>query len=259
MRFEQSNEETGQGRAAAIEDVGKTIFGIARLETCVHAAGLKIFTVGATRDFQVLVLSRSPDFNVVGFGAGESHIARAEEDDAIMKTKLLQNCFSMGDHLFQFIIAVLRLHQLDEFDFVELVHADHAARADASRSRFGAEAWAVGAIVNGKLILFENFLTMNIRDRGFRGGKEVKLAHGGIIKAFLNRIGLVHKFGELADTDHAMAANNVGRRNFGITVVGGVQLEQVLNQGAFEAGAPIRVKKKAAPGELCAALKIDEL
>src|SRR5688500_7261104 len=99
---------------------------------------------------------------------------------------------------------------------------------------------------------------MNVRDRRFSGGKEVELAHRVSIEAFLHGVGLVDKFRKLSDADHALPIDNVRRRNFGVAVFRGVEVEEILDQRAFEAGAPIGVEKETAAAEFGAAREIDE-
>src|SRR5581483_11368031 len=70
---------------------------------------------------------------------------------------------------------------------------------------------------------------------------------------------LVEKFRELPHARHAIARNDIRRRNLGITVLAGVQVEQELNQRAFQPRAPVRVKQKAAARQLGAARKIHQL
>ncbi len=72
----------------------------------------------------------------------------------------------------------------------------------------------------------------------------------GGVEAFLDGVGLILELGELPDPEHAVAADNVGRRDFGVAVLGGVKVEQELDEGALEFGAPVGVKHEAAAGEL---------
>src|SRR5581483_5956923 len=146
------------------------------------------------------------------------------------------------------LVAMLGLDDLDELDLVELMNANHAASADARRTGFRAEARAVGAVINGELLLRQNFFAMDVGDRRLRGGQQVELAERAGILTLPDGVGLVDELGELADTGHAIPANNVGWRNFRITMFSRVQFEQKLNQRALQLCAPIGVKQEAAAG-----------
>ena len=225
MCFEERDEKSRERGTTAVQDVRKAVFACGAFETGVHAAGLEIFAVGAARNFQVLILARSPDLDVIGFGAGETHVACAEENDVVMEAELLEDSFGIYHHFFEFLVAVLRFDQLDEFDFVELVNANHAACADSGGASFSAEARAISAIINRELIFLENFLAMNVRNGRLGGGKEIEIALGAGVEAFLDRVGLVHELWELSNANHAMATDDVRRRDFGIAVMGGVQIQ----------------------------------
>src|ERR1041385_5200728 len=112
------------------------VFSIFRLEAKVHAACLEIFTIGNTRNFKIAPLPRRPDLDVIGLCAGESHVTSAQEDDPVMQTQLLQNAFGVRNHFLVLGIALLRFRDFYQFNFVELMNADHSASADACCSSF---------------------------------------------------------------------------------------------------------------------------
>jgi hypothetical protein len=66
-------------------------------------------------------------------------------------------------------------------------------------------------------------------------------------------------FGKLADADQAVLADHERRRNFGVTVLGDVQIEQKLDQRPLQARAPVGVEQKAAAGKFCGPRKIHQL
>ncbi len=74
---------------------GKLILAAFGFVTHRHAAGLEIFAIGAARNFEILVLARCPNFDVVGHGAGETHITGAELHDAIVQAEELQDFLSI--------------------------------------------------------------------------------------------------------------------------------------------------------------------
>ena len=69
--FDQGDEQTREGGAAAVQDVGKFVFAGLAFETEVHAAGLEVFAIRDARHFEIAPLPRRPDFDIVGLGAGK--------------------------------------------------------------------------------------------------------------------------------------------------------------------------------------------
>src|ERR1043166_3637409 len=112
-RFDQGNKESGQRSAAPIENMRQDVLSGGILKSQVHAARLKILTIGTTGYLQVFPLPWRPDFDIERFGAGESHIAGAEVNDAVMQAEHLKNTFGMSYHFLQFFVAALRLDDLD--------------------------------------------------------------------------------------------------------------------------------------------------
>src|SRR6185295_5292270 len=89
--FHQRHEEARQRGAAAIKDVRENIVALLVLKTEAHPARLEILAIRAARHLEELSLTRRPDLNVVGHGAGEAHIAGAELNDPVMKPQQLQD------------------------------------------------------------------------------------------------------------------------------------------------------------------------
>ncbi|MPN42566.1 hypothetical protein SDC9_190123 [bioreactor metagenome] len=114
-----------------------------------HAARLEILAIRHARDFEVSPLPWRPDLNIKGLCTGESHVSGAKKHHAVMQPQALQNALSIGQHGLLLRVTILRLHDLDQFHFVELMDTDHAASAHAGCTGFTPEARRVGAIANG--------------------------------------------------------------------------------------------------------------
>ena len=152
--LDQRHEQAGQCSAAAVEDVRVPVFAVGILVAQVHPAGLVVFAVGATGDLEVVALARCPHLDVVGGGAAEAHVGGAKLEDAVVQVERLQNLLSVAEHFLEFVVAAIRLDDLDEFHLVKLVDADHAAGADPGRAGLGSEARAVGAVIFRQLLVF---------------------------------------------------------------------------------------------------------
>src|SRR5258705_10583134 len=85
--FDEGDKEASQGGAAPIENMGQDVLTRGILEPKIHAAGLKIFAVGAAGYLQIFPLPWRPDFDIEGFGAGKSHVARPTRVHRRMKAQ----------------------------------------------------------------------------------------------------------------------------------------------------------------------------
>ena len=99
---------------------------------------------------------------------------------------------------------------------------------------------------------------MNVRDRRLGGGQQIKFAERGGILAFAHGVGLVNELGELADAGHAIAADDVRRRNLRVTVLGRVQFQEKLDERALQLRAPVGVEQEAAAGNFRAAREVHQ-
>src|ERR1044071_2763472 len=143
--------------------MAEPVFPIAILESKLHPARLEIFTVRATGYFQVSVLPRRPDLNVVTLGRRKTHIAGAKLDDSIMQTELLQYAFCVSRKGFQFVIRFFRCRDFDQLHLVELMHAENAAGFAARRTGFASKTWRIANKFPGKIGRAHNLITMKVR------------------------------------------------------------------------------------------------
>src|SRR5512135_1951819 len=60
------------------------------LVTDVSASRLEVFEIRTRRNFSILVLSRQPHFDIIGFCGGKTQIPRAEYDYPICETEALK-------------------------------------------------------------------------------------------------------------------------------------------------------------------------
>ena len=65
------------------------------------------------------------------------------------------------------------------------------------------------------------------------------------------------ELGKLAGAEEALAVDHEGRQDFGVAVLGGVQVEHEADEGALEAGACAHVDGEARAGELGGALEVE--
>src|SRR5271155_1729190 len=72
------------------------------------AARLEGLAVGAAGNFAKFLGAGQPDFDVVGFCGGETHVAGRKQRGAIVESEFLQNGFGVGDQLFVFLVTFFR-------------------------------------------------------------------------------------------------------------------------------------------------------
>ena len=63
----QRREQSRQRQPRAVEGVTEFVFTVRAFVAKIHPARLKIFEIGAARNFEIRVLPRGPNFEVVGF------------------------------------------------------------------------------------------------------------------------------------------------------------------------------------------------
>src|SRR6185295_9981391 len=102
---------------------------------------------------------------------------------------------------------MLRPDDFDQFHLIELMHSNHAPRANTRRPRLGPEARAVRAIRNGQLAFLQNLIPMNVCYRSLRRRQEKQFAESSTVQTFLDRISLVFELGKLSHADHAIPAD----------------------------------------------------
>ena len=143
--------------------MAEPVFPVAILESKLHPARLEIFAVRATGYFQVRILSRRPDLNVVALGRRKTQIAGAQFDDSIMQAEQLQYAFCVSCKRFQFVIRFFRRRDFDQLHLVELMHAENAAGFAARRAGFASETWRIANKFPGKIGCAHNLITMKVR------------------------------------------------------------------------------------------------
>src|SRR5713101_6271952 len=65
--LDQRREQSWKCGARSVQRMTKAIFSVGIFVAKIHPARLKLLEVGTTRNFQIRVLTRRPDFDVIGF------------------------------------------------------------------------------------------------------------------------------------------------------------------------------------------------
>ena len=222
IRFEERDVDAREGCARAIESVAEAVFPIGVLVAQVKATGLKVLEVGAAGDFEVTVLAGSPDFDIVGFCAAEPQITGAKLNDPIMESKELEDFFGIRGEGFEFGVGGFRSGHLDEFDLVELMNADQAARSEPGGTRFAPEARGIGDVFLREIGNLEDFLAMEIGDWDLGGRSEVKFVA-------LTAVELLFELRQLTGADEGVAPDDERRADFRVAMLTRVQVEHEVD------------------------------
>ena len=129
--------------------------------------------------------------------------------------------------------------EFDEFDFLELVLADHAADVFAVAAGLAAEAGSVGAEAGSELGFVQGFVAEEVGNGDLGGGDEpvvgVLILAGDVGALVVAMEEVFGEFGELAGAEELFGVDHVGRQDFGVAVLAGVEIEHEIGDGAFEA------------------------
>ena len=151
--------------------------------------------------------------------------------------------------------------EFDEFDLLELVLADHAADILAVAAGFGAEAGGVGAEAGGELGLVEGLVPEEVGDGDFGGGDEPMVAvlvDAGLVGLVVAVEEVGGEFGEAAGAEEGFGVDHVGRQDFGVAVLAGVEVEHEVGDGALEAGSLAIVDDEAGAGDFGGAFEVED-
>src|ERR1700684_3759628 len=88
--LDQGQPGAAHRKAGAVQRVHEFALATLGLESNAASSRLKGFAIRAGRNFAELIGRWQPDFNIVSLAGGETHVARAEQDDSIMQPELLQ-------------------------------------------------------------------------------------------------------------------------------------------------------------------------
>ena len=118
-------------------------------------------------DFFVFVHARDPDFDVIGFGHGCADVFCGEHGDAVMQAQVSGEFFGFVDEFFERVFGVFGAGELEHFDFVELVTANHAPFLCPIAAGFFAITGGVGEEFFGEVCFGDDFVPVEVDERGF--------------------------------------------------------------------------------------------
>src|SRR5437867_12028770 len=84
-------------------------------------SSLERLAVATGRDLAERALSGKPDFDVVGFCRGESHVSGAQGHDAVVQVQSLENLLGVTRQTLQVVIGAFHTAEHHQLDLVELV------------------------------------------------------------------------------------------------------------------------------------------
>ena len=140
-----------------------------------HAAGLEIAAVGAGRNFAIGVLRGQPDFQVKCLGGTKAHVATAQQHAAVRQAQFLQHSLCAKGHALVFGVGFLGFADADQFHFLKLMLANHAAHVATTAAGFGAKAHRMRGHPQRQSLGIEDVVAHDIGQRHFAGGNQIPL------------------------------------------------------------------------------------
>src|SRR5262249_32371930 len=144
--------------------------------TDVRAPGLKCFEVRAGSDLAASMLPRQPDLNGAGLGGGESHVTGTERYGTIVQAQPLHGDLRGRRERLKPVAGGLGPRELHDLHLLELVLTDDPANVLAVRPGFATETRRVRGHLQRKARGVESLIAIEIGERHFGGGDEIKLA-----------------------------------------------------------------------------------
>ena len=132
--FQNGDERAAHGKPGTVQRVDKRrlFFAFRRSVTNICTPCLIIPKVGTTGNLAVAVLGRQPDFEIITFAGAEPHVAGRQKHHAVRKLQTFENFLGVRDEFLVFVFGRLGRGEFDQFDLVELVLTNHAARVLAN-------------------------------------------------------------------------------------------------------------------------------
>src|SRR5579883_576454 len=241
--FEDGDPGAPDRQAVAVERVRESGLALGVAHFDVGAAGLEILAVAARGDLAIGLLRGQPDLEVVGLGGAEAEVGGAKGDDAIGQLERLQHGLGIGGETLELVVGVGGIGDLHQFDLLELVLADDAARVLAVRAGLAAKAGRPGGDADGQRGGVEHGIGEQIGQRHLGGGNQPQ------VRVFtLEEVG--GELRQLAGPAHGLGVDERGRKDLGVAVATGVEIEHEVGEGALEAGAGAAIDGEARAGDL---------
>jgi len=151
-----------------------------------------------------------------------------------MQSEQLQDLFGIGREGIVLGEGFLRPADFHQLHLVELMQPDQAAGAQTGGAGLAPKTRRVGGIFLREITEREEFLAMQVRDRHLGRGRQIKII------AF-QPVALLFKLRQLGGANQTRRLDEHRRRHLGVAVIAGVQIQQEIDEGAFE--------PRAGPGE----------
>ena len=124
----------------------------------VGAPGLEIFDVRNRRNFQPLLTTRRPDFDIIRDARVEPQVASTQQHGAVSQPKINTHLAGIFHHSGQLGFRILWLGKGVHFHFIELVAALDAADIPTSAHLFTSEAGFISRVAERQLRLIQDLV-----------------------------------------------------------------------------------------------------
>ena len=195
-------------------------------------------------------MGRAVHLHVVGEGAGEAHVAAAEQQLAVGQLQFAQQALYVLHHVVQRGVAVLGLFHAHDLHLVELVHAVEPAYMGTVAAGLTAETGRVAHQFHGQLVRIHDLVAVQVGDGHFGRGDQVEVVHRGVVHLAL----LV---GQLAGGEGASGVHHVRRNDLAVSGGRGAVQEEG-DERPLQLGALPAIHREPGPGDLHAEVHVQE-
>ena len=172
-------------------------------------------------------MTGQPDFDVVGFLRGKTHVTGTKCNHAVVQIELLKHFLGATEHTIVLFFRFFWCRHRDQFDLCKLVLPYHAPRILAGRTSFSTETWRASREPHRQLCLLDDQLPYQIGQRHFGGWNEPVVV--GRSKLVLR------KLRQLRRSEHHFVSHQDRWVDFRVPVfLSGMQIEHELTKRALE-------------------------
>jgi len=252
--FNESGEYTACSESGAVKGMDVLDFTVGAFNSDHTAASLVVAGVRDGGNLLIAIHRGDIDFDIIGTSHRRGAILSGEFNGTEVEAETLNEGFSVRDEFFEGFVRLFGEGILHHFDFVELMAADHTAFIGAIGACLAAEARGIAEILFREIGLGQDLVAVEGDEGGFSGGEHKAAA---FILGGLKPIDLILEFRELTGGETALIAEHMRDEHKAVSV-GDMEVDEVVKDSPFEAGAETAVDPESVAREFSAALVVDK-
>ena len=216
-----------------------------------HPARLKRLEIAARGDFAVTLLPGQPDLDIVGLCGGRARISGTKRNHPVGEPETLKDDLGVADEFFERRPGVLGPDDVDEFDLLELVLAEHAASVLAVGTGLRAKTRRVRGQLDRQPVGLDDRLAHEVGQRHL-GGRDQEIP-----AVACDREQIFLELRQLARAEQRVLVDEIRHVSLGVAVLLRMHVEHELDQRAVKPGDSAVQNDESAAGELRSRLEIE--